>query len=108
VNLASPLEKIVTGDLGRPDDVGVLFEGQAESGVSYRCHFGPARAKNIRQYLDPVPESAMEIALENDLLFDIDLYETKISFQEHSFYGWASTKFAMASKFIESCCRRKL
>jgi hypothetical protein len=106
-NLTQPLEKIVTGDLGKPDDVAIIFEGQAESGVSYRCQFGPNRAKNIRQYLDAVPDDVVEIALESDLFFDVDLYETNISFLEHSFYGWASTKFAMALKFIESCCGRK-
>jgi hypothetical protein len=35
-----------------------------------------------------------------DLFFDIDLFETNISFTEHSLFRWAETKVAKASDFI--------
>lgn len=87
---------------GPVSDVAVTIEGKTDSGVGYRNQFGPLRKHNIAQYVGVVPEKTLDIVLRNDLFFDIDLYEANISFVEHSFYKWASTKFAIVSSFIDA------
>jgi hypothetical protein len=73
--------------LGTLDDIGVVLEGTTMDKVSYRAHFGPFAKKNVDQVLEIKPNEADLKALgEPDLFFDIDLFESNISFTEHSLF----------------------
>ena len=89
--------------VGNQEDVGVMVEGVTADAVAYRATFGPLRAKNVKQYLPTIEEDEASLILEDDLFFDIDVYEQQISFVEHSFYRWSETKLAIASMFIDKC-----
>jgi hypothetical protein len=90
--------------LGLVNDLGLVLEGEAEDKVRYRAMFGPYARKNVEQALQRKPTIEQYEALDGfDLYFDIDLYETNISFVEHSVYRWAETKVHKAEEFIRLC-----
>jgi hypothetical protein len=89
--------------LGRTDDFAMIYEGTSEDGLGYRVQFGPYFAKNPASVFLKKWEELTEPLDANDLFFDIDIYETKFSFAEHSLFRWGSTKVAKAASFVKFC-----
>jgi hypothetical protein len=88
--------------LGEINDIGITFEGIAEDGLSYRSIFGPYARKNVDITLQNKPDESQYKELDNnDLFFDMDLFENNISFAEHSLFRWANTKIAKAAEFLK-------
>lgn len=91
----------VDGGLGDIEDIALTFEGKSKDEVSFRAVLGPYARKNaeatFQRKLDPDQYRFFD---ENDLYFDIDLFENNISFAEHSLYRWTGTKIAKAIDFI--------
>jgi hypothetical protein len=87
--------------LGEIADFGTIFEGKSTDEVLYRATFGPYARKNVEALLQRKLEpDQYRFFDENELFFDIDLFENNISFTEHSLYRWAGTKIAKAAEFI--------
>jgi|SRR6516165_6947320 hypothetical protein len=95
--------KDVGGTLGKLEDLAFVFEGVTSDKISYRAHFGPFAKKNVEQVLEAKPSDDLKALGEQDLFFDIDLFETNISFVEHSLFRWAKTKVEKADAFIAKC-----
>ncbi len=95
----------LTATVGPPKDVAFIYEGADADGLGYRVQFGPYDPKNpTMMFLRPwgtLPEALDE----NDLFFDIDIYEQNFSFLEHSLFRWASTKVSKAASFVEFCAK---
>ncbi|WP_315721607.1 MULTISPECIES: hypothetical protein [unclassified Bradyrhizobium] len=89
--------------LGRTNDVAMVYEGKSDDGLGFRVQFGPYVRKNSEMAFAIKWGDASEPLGGNDLFFDIDIYETKLSFSEHSLFRWSSTKVAKAANFIEFC-----
>jgi hypothetical protein len=91
--------------VGAAEDVAFIYEGTADDGLGYRAQFGPYAAKNPAFVFTKEWGELAKPLDENDLFFDIDIFETNFSFAEHSLYRWASTKVDKAAKFIEYCAK---
>jgi hypothetical protein len=74
--------------LGQAMDVGFVFEGKAESGLSYNFRTGPFRgASEVRRYLSHVhPRFAKDSA--RDVVFDVDVYEQNFSYGRSNAKWW--------------------
>jgi hypothetical protein len=87
--------------LGEIKDVSMTLEGVTGDNVGYRATFGPYARKNVEaaftKKLEPQEYERLD---ENDLFFDIDLFENGISFIEHSLFRWSNTKVAKIAEFI--------
>jgi hypothetical protein len=100
--VAPPVVEIVGDKLGSPGNFGLFVSGKADDEVSYNLSFSPVAEAQI-----PICFSQMQVTAEhatafpkNDLLFDIDLYETNFSFAEHSLARWSRTKIEKAANLI--------
>ena len=91
--------------MGRTDDFAVIYEGSSEDGLAYRLQMGPYLPKNPRMVFLRNWEELSQPLDENDLFFDIDIFEKKFSFSEHSLFRWGSTKVTKAANFIEFCAK---
>jgi hypothetical protein len=95
----------VASTLGRTDDFALIYEGTSEDGLGFRAQFGPYLPKNPSMVFQRKWSELTKPLDANDLFFDIDVFETKFSFAEHSLYRWGSTKVAKAATFIEFCAK---
>lgn len=91
--------------MGRTDDFAMIYEGSSEDGLAYRLQFGPYFPKNPRMVFQRDWEGLSGPLDENDLFFDIDIFEMKFSFSEHSLFRWGSTKVDKAANFVEFCAK---
>jgi hypothetical protein len=70
------------------EDVAFIYEGTTDDGLGYRAQFGPYATKNPGfVFLKEWGEFSKQLD-ENDLFFDIDIFQTNFSFEEHSLYRW--------------------
>jgi hypothetical protein len=100
-HVGKTISAVVESKLGPVDDTALIFEGQTPDKVRYRLQYGPYDKKNVNMVLEHKPtEQQLELLSKNDLFFDIDLFETEISFAEHSLYRWANTKISKAVEVI--------
>ena len=74
--------------VGAAEDVAFIYEGTTDDGLGYRAQFGPYATKNPGfVFLKEWGEFSKQLD-ENDLFFDIDIFQTNFSFEEHSLYRW--------------------
>lgn len=94
----------IGSSLGPISDVGVVLEGTTPDKVNYRVVHGPYDKKNVEQTLEKKPtEDQYRQLADFDLFFDIDLFESNFSFEEHTLFRWTETKIAKATDLIEVC-----
>jgi hypothetical protein len=87
--------------LGAVNDLAIILEGTTRDNLGYRATFGPYASKNVDLALQlKLEPQQYEQLNENDLFFDIDLFENNISFIEHSLFRWSNTKVAKIAEFI--------
>jgi hypothetical protein len=91
--------------LGKIDDFAMIYEGTSEDGLGYRAQFGPYFPKNPGMVFVRKWGELTKPLDTNHLFFDIDIFETKFSFTEHSLFRWGSTKVSKAASFIEFCAK---
>lgn len=77
--------RCVEKELGAVVDEGIVLEGKHEDGVAYRVQFGPTEAKNIKAHQSPKFAADIEQLLDYGLFFDIDLFESNLSFESIRF-----------------------
>jgi hypothetical protein len=103
--VAAQFREGLRNTLGRTDDFAMIYEGSSEDGLGYRAQFGPYLPKNpAAAFLRQWGELTKPLDA-NDLFFDIDIFETKFSFAEHSLFRWGSTKVTKAASFVEFCAK---
>ena len=100
--LMKTVDPVIAADfsskLGTPTDMAVVVEGQDEADVHYRTIFGPLFEADIIKHMDPLKldQAELEYLVENDVMFDIDLWERDFTFVSKSFYRWCEDKHATA------------
>jgi hypothetical protein len=101
--VVEPFREGLARTLGGTNDFALVYEGTAEDGLGYRLQFGPYFRKNPEMIFSKKWGDLIEPLDANDLILDIDIYETKFSFAEHSLFRWGSTKVAKAASFMKFC-----
>jgi|SRR6185312_2770188 len=102
---SSRFKEGLSATVGPPDDVAFIYEGADADGLKYRVQFGPFARKNLTLTFLRNWGDASQALDENDLFFDIDIYQQNFSFVEHSLYRWASTKVSKAANLVEFCAK---
>ena len=88
------LSTSIQSTLGTVEDIGIHFVGLSDDGIRYNLNRGPLAEADIIKFYSRfilTPEQRASF-LKNDLAADIDLFETNISFREHSLARWSRTK----------------
>lgn len=82
--------------LGKGTDFGVVIDGEDKDKISYHLKFGPYSKDESSKYFPKLNKSIGE--LDNNLIFDIDLYEENFALTIKP-AKWASSLLLKSSKF---------